>query len=50
MIKNGCKITREAGSQSWPINSDSRDNNIVTHDIKVSGAAKNCNRHDGLQG
>lgn len=35
MIKNGCKIIREAGSQSWPTDCDSRDNNIVTHDIEV---------------
>lgn len=50
MIKNGCKIIREAGSQSWPTDCDSRDNNIVTHDIEVSSAAKSCNRHNGLQG
>ena len=48
MIKNGCKIIREAGSQSWSADSDSRDNNIVTHDIEVSCTAKSCNRHNGL--
>lgn len=42
MIKNGCKIIREAGSQFWPTDSDSRDNNIVTHDIEVSRTAKSC--------
>lgn len=50
MIKNGCKIIREAGSQSWPTDCDSRDNNIITHDIEVSSTAKSCNRHNGLQG
>lgn len=50
MIKNGCKIIREAGSQFWPTDSDSHSNNVVTSDIKVSCTAKSCNRHNGLQG
>ncbi len=43
MIKNGCKIIRKAGSQFWPTDSDSCDNNIVNHDIEVSCTAKSCN-------
>lgn len=49
MIKNGCKIIRKAGqTQSWPINSDSHSNNVVTPDIEVSCAAKSSDRHYGL--
>ncbi len=41
MIKNGCKIIREAGqTQSWPIDSSSYNNIIITPDLKVSRAAK----------
>ena len=51
MIKNGCKIIREAGqTQSWPINSFSRSNNIVAPDFEMPCTAKSCNRHNGMQG
>lgn len=45
MIKNGCKIIREAGSQSWPTDSNSHHNNIVIDDLKVSCTAKSSDRH-----
>lgn len=48
MIKNGCKIIREAGSQSWPINSVGCNNNIITPNIKVSRTAKSSDRHNGV--
>ena len=49
MIKNGCKIIRKAGqTQSWPIDSDSHSNNVVTPDIEVPSAAKSSDRHYGL--
>lgn len=48
MIKNGCKIIREAGSQSWPINSVGSNNNIIAPNIKVSCTAKGGDRHDGV--
>lgn len=43
MIKNGCKIIREAGSQSWPTDSDSHHNNIAIDDIEMPCTAKSCN-------
>ena len=43
MIKNGCKIIREAGSQSWPTDSYSHNNNIVDYDFKMPRTAKSCN-------
>lgn len=49
MIKDGCKIIREAGqAQSWPINSDCYSNNVITPDIEVPCAAKSSDRHYGL--
>lgn len=50
MIKNGCKIIREARSQSWPIGSVSSNNNIITPDIEVSCTAKSSDRHNDVQG
>ncbi len=49
MIKNGCKIIREAGQTwSWPINSVSCNNNIIASNIKVSRTAKGSDRHNDM--
>lgn len=49
MIKNGCKIIRKAGqTQSWPIDSDCHNSNIIAPDIEVPSAAKSSDRHYDL--
>ena len=48
MIKNGCKIIREAGSWSRLINSDSCDSNVVASNFEVSCTAKSGDRHNGM--
>lgn len=46
MIKNGCKIIREARqTQFWPINSSSHHNDIIIDDFKVSCTAKSSGRY-----